>query len=126
MKGNKIMSTSSKNMTPADVAAQAAEEKLVTTSEVPSQNGENVKVVTEEQVTVKEGEKLVVKKTLKLRLTEAVEKVKENKQFLAGFALGAGAGALSYARYVAQKAAALTVTVGVIDEDNANQDAPEA
>jgi hypothetical protein len=121
------MSTSKNTVTPADVAAQAVEEKLVTTS-VPTQaeNPETVKVVKEEKVELEDGEKVVVKKTLKRRLTEAADKVKENKQFIGGFLLGAGAGALAYARFAAQKAAALTVTLSVVDEDDAETDSSEA
>jgi hypothetical protein len=102
--------TSKNTTTPADVAAKAVEENLVTN--MPEQNNgvkKNPDTVTEEQtapkLTVVEGGK----KSLKERLNDLVNLARTNKATVGGFVLGAGVGALGYARFVANKAIQMSV-----------------
>lgn len=98
------MSNNSKNtVTPADVAAKAVEDKLVTET-VPAQpKGDQETVVVEEQVelTIVEGEK----KTFKERLAVVTEKLKENKKALIAVGATAGVAAIAFLQYAKNKAA---------------------
>jgi hypothetical protein len=95
------VSSNSKNVTAADVAAQAAEDKLV----VPAQ-GE--KAVIEGEKTVDPNtEKTVVedeKKSLKDRLAGVTEQLKKNKKVLIAVGAAAGVAALTFAKYAKNKA----------------------
>lgn len=88
LKGKNIMT---KNTTPADVAAKAAEEKLV--SAVPAQ-GEKSEKDADVKSNPVEGQEAMdevaeeTKKTLKDRVSALLSKVKENKKFLAGVVAG--------------------------------------
>lgn len=100
-----IMANNSKStVTPADVAAQAAEEKIV----VPSQ-GEKVteETVVEEKIEVTEEPELTVieggKKTLKERLTALAKKVEENKKTVVAVGIAAAAATVAVAKVVAKR-----------------------
>ena len=116
------MSANTTKTTPADVAAKAAEDKLITN--MPEQNNGVKKsqapvaddVQTEDNKSVDS-----VKVTLKQRVKDLVEKAKSNKNVLGGFLVGTAVGAVSYARYTATKAALLTVTVEDVVDENADQ-----
>lgn len=91
------------NVTPADVAAKAAEEKLVEPT-VPAQaEGEKTKVdadTTETpKLTVLEGSK----KSLKERLAAVTEKVKENKKAFVAIGIASAAATVAIAKIAAKR-----------------------
>lgn len=103
-------------VTAESVAAQAAEEKLV----VPTQQAEEVKIVTDEVVeeTIKDPELEVIeggKKSLKERLTSVTEKLKENKKVVAGVAVSVALAAVAFAKFAAKQAVEET-----LNEDEAD------
>ncbi|QPX71435.1 hypothetical protein SscP1EGY_37 [Streptomyces phage SscP1EGY] len=100
-----IMANNSKtNVTAADVAAKAAEEKLV----VPAQ-GEKVteETVVEEKIEVTEEPELTVieggKKTLKERAKALAEKVKANQKTVVAVGIAAAAATVAVAKVVAKR-----------------------
>lgn len=99
-----MANNSKTNVTPADVAAQAAEEKLV----VPAQ-GEKVteETVVEEKVEVAEEPALTVieggKKSLKERMTALAEKVEKNKKAFIAVGIAAAAATVAVAKVVAKR-----------------------
>lgn len=101
----------SKNVTPADVAAKAAEEKLVT---VPAQ-AEGEKSEETPDLTVLEGGK----KSLKERLASVGEKLKANKNALVALGAVAAVATVAVVKYVKQRAEE-TVLELVEDEDVAD------
>jgi hypothetical protein len=102
-----MANNSKTNATPADVAAKAAEEKLV----VPSQNeGEKTKgdVVVEEtiEVTAESPELTVIdggKKTLKDRLKSLTEKVEANKKPVIALGIAVAAATVAFAKVAAKR-----------------------
>lgn len=108
MKGNTTMSSNQKNVTPADVAAKAAEEKLVTV--VPAQ-AEKAEKATEEPVAETEAPELKIvkgetvdKKTLKERVGELAKKAKGNKNVLIAAGTVATVSVLAFMKYAKKKA----------------------
>jgi len=100
-----MANNSKTNVTPADVAAQAAEEKLV----VPAQ-GEKVaeETVVEEkvEVTTEEPELTVIeggKKSLKDRVTALAKKVEKNKKAFIAVGIAAAAATVAVAKVVAKR-----------------------
>lgn len=113
-KKTKMSTTPKKTVTPADVVAKAAEEKLVVPAQLTpeEQAAEAVEEVFEEadkqaepKLTVIEGEK-GEKKPLKVRLAEATEKVKKHKKALAITAAAVGVVSLTVAKYFKNQALA--------------------
>lgn len=117
MRGNTTMSNAkNSNVTPADVAAKAAEEKLVTT--VPAQaEGEQT---VEEPKTGEQEPKLTVveggKKSLKERLAEVAKTAKDNRKVLVGVGATIGAAALLFVKYAKRKAEEALVEAAESDE----------
>lgn len=111
-KPREITMTNNSKITPADVAAKAVEENLVTT--VPSQNDGEKKVATEEtpELTVVEGEK----KTFKERVAELREKLKENKKAVIAVGAAAGIAGIAFVKY-AKKRAEEQLEMVVSEED---------
>lgn len=99
-----MANNSKSTVTPADVAAKAAEEKLV----VPAQ-GERVteETVVEEKVEVTVEPELTVieggKKTLKERLTVLAKKVEENKKTVVAVGIAVAATTVAVAKVVAKR-----------------------
>lgn len=100
-----MANNSKTNVTPADVAAQAAEEKLV----VPSQ-GEKVteETVVEEKVEVTTEEPALTvieggKKSLKERAKALAEKVEKNKKAVIAVGIAAAAATVAVAKVVAKR-----------------------
>ncbi|WPJ30658.1 hypothetical protein [Streptomyces phage Psst1] len=119
------MSQNAKNtkVTAADVAALAAEEKLVTPT-VPAQSEQvsEAKVVAGEVVEdgpVTEGPELELveggKKTFKERVAYVTEKLKENKKIVAGVTVSVALAAVAFAKFAAKQA----VEAAPVDEDEA-------
>jgi hypothetical protein len=103
MKGNTIMANTSKlTVTPADVAEQAKEEKLVTSSTygtVPEQTdgGKDEKATKEKAQEVVEETAEAAKKTIKDRVAVLVQKAKDNKKFFLGVVTGSVSTAVAIA-----------------------------
>ena len=103
-----MANTSKTSVTPADVAAKAAEEKLI----VPNQ-AEGIEKSKDEQTTVadetsqgSDPELTVIqggKKTLKERLTAVAKKVEENKKAVIALGIAAAATTVAIAKVVAKR-----------------------
>lgn len=104
-KGTTTIMANNSKVTPADVAAQAAEEKLI----VPAQ-GEKVteETVVEEQVEVTTEEPALTvieggKKSLKERAKALAEKVEKNKKAFIAVGIAAAAATVAVAKVVAKR-----------------------
>lgn len=107
-----MANNSKTNVTPADVAAQAAEEKLVEKT-VPTQpQGEKTEVTVEAKAVSPEAEKddkpeLTVldggKKSLKERVKALAEKVEKNKKTVIAVGIAAAAATVAVAKVVAKR-----------------------
>jgi len=99
-----MANNSKTNATPADVAAKAAEEKLV----VPAQGEKTTQeTVVEEKVETTEEPTLTVidggKKSLKDRLTALAKKVEENKKTVIAVGLAVAAATVAVAKVAAKR-----------------------
>lgn len=110
------MSAKNTNVTPADVAAKAAEEKLVVPAQAEGeQDGPQV---TDEKSDQTEAPELTVvvggKKSLKERLAEVTQKAKDNRKILVGVGATVGAATLLFVKYAKRKAE--EALVEIVDE----------
>lgn len=105
-----MSNTAPKKTTPADVAAKAAEEKLVGPAQTTVEITQDGVTVTESEetkdapeLTVIEGEK-DAKKALKERLVETTAKLKQHKKALVLTCAAVGVATLAVAKYVKSQA----------------------
>lgn len=110
----------STNVTPADVAAKAAEEKLVVPAQAEGEKVEPQEVV--EKNTDGNTDETPEKKSVKDRLAGLTEKLKQNKKTLIGVAAVAGAATFTLVKYVKSQATEVVELDG--DSDETNPDEP--
>ncbi len=114
-----MANTQKSSVTPADVAAKAAEEKLVVPQQGEKVTEEKVEVTTEEPaLTVIEGGK----KSLKERAKALAEKVEKNKKAVIAVGIAAAAAGVAVAKIIAKRSlekelAQTEETVVKFDED---------
>lgn len=108
------------NVTPADVAAKAAEEKLVTTVPAQAEGEQDGPQVTDKKSDQTEAPELTVveggKKSLKERLAEVAKTAKDNRKVLVGVGATIGAATLLFVKYAKRKAEEALVEAAESDE----------
>lgn len=100
----------SPSITPADVAAQALQDNLVTSTTVPAQ-GEAPKVIFGETVKgtdvgggqAEDGEK-TGKKSFKERIADATEQLKKHKAIAIAVSVAVGTATIAFVKYAKQQA----------------------
>lgn len=114
--------TSSKNtnVTPADVAAKAAEEKLVTT--VPAQGNSDEAKTGDQEGNITTGE-TNQKSAFAQRLSSLTEKLKANKKVVIAVGAAVGVSTLAFVKYAKAKAELTTVEELSDDENTADETA---